>query len=440
METETTIPADGFKRLEDMPDDLSILFIEGYCIASWMQEHFRSRGKINGIGPFDSCRCYRVWVTEPEFLGDDPPPDAFGVDRCIEEISTGKYHAIVVVDLSNNIEDFGKKFSGHLQAFVENGGVVAFPSSESSLVHMLQDTFGVTWQRSGYYRTTWSPCQENEHLVKYSFGNGDFSTHVIKDYNVKGNTLLGVPPHERCFGVSSESRTNSLVPFMDGRDVSREEGSDDYDVIVAMHEHGKGVIAYFGDVNGEDETIQLVAAFVQSRAPKLPVDCFAGLTEEEFNAIKELKEQGNAAFQTGKLNEALELYQQALKTFGARLGSNGPQRDVYINLHSNMSLIYFKQEKWFEAETAATRGVEQDCFHEKCLFRRAKARLKFSRATKGGDIARLTGAKADLVACCKPGDATFETTQKLLLSTEQEIKRLKKQQQKSFLKGFGQAL
>ena len=40
-------------------------------------------------------------------------------------------------------------------------------------------------------------------------------------------------------------------------------GDGNYDVIVAMHEYGKGVVAYFGDVNAERETIWLVAAFVE---------------------------------------------------------------------------------------------------------------------------------------------------------------------------------
>ena len=59
---------------------------------------------------------------------------------------------------------------------------------------------------------------------------------------------------------------------MAGRDKSKQEGEDDYDVVFAVHDFGKGVIAYFGDVNAEDQTIALVAAFVESRAPNLPIE------------------------------------------------------------------------------------------------------------------------------------------------------------------------
>jgi len=266
--TKKKIPDDGWRPLEDMPeDDVSILFIEGYGHASFMQEHFLKSGRIQGIIPFDSCQRFRVWVTDPESLSpEDTYPDAFGVERCIQEISSGKYHAIVVVDLAHRVDEFQGALGEHVQDFCQNGGVVAFPSSESSLVCMLQYLFGVTWNRSEYFQTTWSPCSENLQLVNYSFGKGNFSRRLIQDYSTKGNTLRGVPPHERCFGVSSTSTTQSLVPTMNGRSVPPEVSAEDYDVVMAMHEYGKGIIAYFGDVNAEDKTIQLVAAFVQSRA------------------------------------------------------------------------------------------------------------------------------------------------------------------------------
>jgi hypothetical protein len=47
---------------------------------------------------------------------------------------------------------------------------------------------------------------------------------------------------------------------------------DNYDVIIAMHDYGKGVIANFGDVNAEHQTIHLVDAFITSRSPTLPID------------------------------------------------------------------------------------------------------------------------------------------------------------------------
>lgn len=50
----------------------------------------------------------------------------------------------------------------------------------------------------------------------------------------------------------------------------KKAGEEDYDVVVAVHDFWEGAIAYFGDVNAEDQTIALVAAFYCS--PKQPVD------------------------------------------------------------------------------------------------------------------------------------------------------------------------
>jgi hypothetical protein len=43
------------------------------------------------------------------------------------------------------------------------------------------------------------------------------------------------------------------------------------DAVVAVHDFGKGAIAFFGIVNAEEQTIALVAAFLESRSPKSPI-------------------------------------------------------------------------------------------------------------------------------------------------------------------------
>ncbi len=53
---------------------------------------------------------------------------------------------------------------------------------------------------------------------------------------------------------------------------SKQPGEENYDVVIAVHDYGKGAIAYFGDVNVEFQTIALVAAFVESRAPNIPIE------------------------------------------------------------------------------------------------------------------------------------------------------------------------
>mmetsp|Transcript_5103 Transcript_5103/g.5799 ORF Transcript_5103/g.5799 Transcript_5103/m.5799 type:complete len:397 (+) Transcript_5103:132-1322(+) len=390
-----------------------------------------------GQRPFDGHKSYRVWCTDPSHLSSrDVSPDAFGIDNCVAEIESGKYHAIIVVDFSNDEdkENFEGYLGDHLQKFAAAGGVIAFPSSESILVSSLKQLFDVKWERSSYYRTNWSPCEENMEKINYSFGNGNFARRIIKPYSAKGNTLKSVPTHERCFGVGNDSKTWSPVPTMSGRDVSK-GSNDDYDIIVAMHEYGKGIIAYFGDVNAEAETLWLVAAFIESRSPKVPIDVFSALSESDFTEVMQCKENGNIAFGASDLDRAETQYKAALDIFGSRRGSNGLQRENYVALLSNLSLIYLKKKLYYEAETAAGKGLAVEWGHSKCSYRRAMARLQISLNTEGGDLPRLRKASSDVINS-DPGDAT----RKLLLRIEKEEKKLRKRERPHFSSSFASAM
>jgi hypothetical protein len=302
-------------------------------------------------------------------------------------------------------------------------------------VSSLEQWFDVEWKRSSYYRTNWSPCEENMDKINSSFGNGDLARRIIKPYSAKGNTLKSVPIHERCFGVGEDSKTQSPVSFMSNKDVSKGSDDDDYDIIVAMHEYGKGAIAYFGDVNGEAETLWLVAAFIESRAPKLPIDIFSSLSESEFAEVKQLKDAGNSEFGASNLDQAVANYNSALDLFGSRLGSNGTQRETYVALLSNLSLVYLKKKLYHDAETMAGKGLEAECGHAKCSYRRAMARLHISLNTSGGDLPRLRGAMKDVLDS-EHGDAT----RKLLLRIEKEKMKVEQREQQHFSSGFASAM
>lgn len=123
-------------------------------MVPWMQNKFMNCTPKEGVRPFSPHSTFRVWCTDPDYLdNDDIQPDAFGVERCQQEIKSGKYHAIVVVDYSNNefFEKFEDDFGNLLREFVGAGGIVAFPSSEGMLVSTLKKLFEVQWQKSSYY-------------------------------------------------------------------------------------------------------------------------------------------------------------------------------------------------------------------------------------------------------------------------------------------------
>lgn len=426
---------DNLRDANDMPDEIGVLFIEGFCQVPWFQNKFWNCRDLMGEKPFSSTKNFRVWCADPSYLRDDDiQPDGFGTGTCITEIESGKYHAIVVVDYSGDTNEFDASLGSYIQTFVAMGGVVAFPSSESLLVPSLKRWFDVEWERSGYYRTNWSPCEENMDKINYSLGNGSLSRRIITEYSAKGNTLQSVPVHERCFGVGENSQTQSLVPHMI-RDVSKGSDGEDYDIIVAMHDYGKGAIAYFGDVNGEDATLWLVAAFIKSRSPKLPIDKLSGLSESEYANVTQLKEQGNKEFGASNLEQAKSEYKSALDVFGCRLGSNGSQREMYITLCSNLSLVYLKTKEYHDAEIFAGRGLEAEWGHGKCSYRRAMARLHISLNTGGGDLSLLREASKDVLNS-DPGDAT----QKLLLRIKKERKKIEEQERQKFSSGFASAM
>jgi len=433
---------EGWKDLGDLPDDLSVLFIEGYCQVSWMEDKFITCPPKGGIRPFSPsyCKSFRVWCSDPSYFNERSPhlPDAYGIKRCQHEIKSGKYHAIVVVDYSNREvqKEFEKDLGDLIRRFATAGGVVAFPSSEGNCVTSLAKLFDVQWKVASYYRTNWAPClEDNEKNINYSFGNGNLSRRIITEYSAKGVSLNDVPPHERCFGVSENSETQSMSMMMTGQTVARKPGDDNYDVVVAMHQYGKGVIAYFGDVNAEDHTMWLVSAFVESRSPKLPVDCFSSLDEVIFSEAMLFKEQGNTFFKEGNLQQAISSYEAALAKYEAKIGSNGSQKDGHIAILSNLSLVFFKLEEFHKSEDTATKALDLEWGHNKSSYRRAMARLKISQNTSSGDISRLRKAKEDVLNA-DPGNAA----RNLLLRIEAEIQKLGSKERKKFSVGFETAL
>jgi hypothetical protein len=318
--------ADGQSESPDTRNDIHVLFIEGE--ASFMPIKYQTYKSFDGKNRFAHLHPFRVCCCDPcYFEGDDEyiPPDAFGAERCYEEIESGRYHAIIVMDLPRCEYDFELMYGHLIKAFVDAGGVVAFPSSEGNIVETLGEMFDIDWRPGSYYRSNWGPCLGvNETNIQKSFGKGKFSKQVIKDYSVKATTLVAVPLHERCFGLTDHSKRSW------GEDISVEADDPNYEAVVAMHEHGKGVIAYFGDVNAEDQTIELVAAFIESRAPRQPIDCFSGLEQITFVAILQLKEEGNEHFTSGRIDDAIVSYKAALLNLVAKPALKDPKGNAKL--------------------------------------------------------------------------------------------------------------
>ena len=167
-----------------------------------------------------------------------------------------------------------------------------------------------------------------------------------------------------------------MVPMFSGRDVSKPGDPDsvtasgsalegDYDVCVATHEYGEGCIAYFGDVNCESRTVELVASFVGKKSKAEPVGLPAWLVDSKLHlppdAYREAmtaKAAGNAAFGRGEagFNEAIEHYEEALASYGDKKGM-GIQREEKVKIWSNLAECHLRREEWSDAAVSASEAL-----------------------------------------------------------------------------------
>lgn len=405
-----------------------VLFLEGYSYGPWMGQRLMTE-----FGDQERYFTRRAWLPDPEYQDHDPdnPPDIWGTADALHEIESGKYHAIVVVDLVDHEEVFFRDFGFHLKKFVEHGGVVAFPACESKLIEELDYLFDMSWERSGYYRYTWCPFEESMSNIHKSFD-------IMKPYSVKGNTLRNIPPEERCFGVTEESK--KLSYYSGGKN----SPASDPDTLVAIHDHGLGCICYVGDVNSEDRTLQLVEAFVSSRSSNSPIDCWTEpLPEEVLEDVLEDKEKGNIYFKNGDMESAFVSYQSAVARYNGARGSQGEQRDTLIALHSNSGLVAGKMKKWDKSAACASKALELDPDHTKSLYRRALARFHMSQSdylTVYNSLKLLRLARKDLMRIPLEDPATKKDQTKLLQRVEHETKRLEKLDKKKKEDDFGEGL
>ena len=429
-----------------------VLFIEGFCPVDWMADQLS--GSPKAPRPQSSASARQAWafaeITRVECFAVDASnvlrPDADALDRCRQEIASGVYHAIVVVDLGNELPRFEQELGPMLAGFAKAGGAVAFPTSDGLQASTsLKNVFGTEWEGSGYYRTNWDVAEENRAHVESVFGSG------VAGFSAKACSLKKVPAHERCWGVTEDSRTQSNVPFMAGNDVSKEGEPDsitaaaerlalDYDVCVATHQIGSGWILYAGDVNCEPHTVKLVASFVQSKAPAAPISSLARLPDAEFEAAMATKAEGNALFTEGKLPEAIAKYGNALELYGSRAGE-GEQRTEKVKILSNVAECHLRARTWKAAYLAASAALRLDAKHPKSLLRRAKAcTSRAAEADVADDVRdeRLESAEADLRALY----AVERTASTLALLKEVQQKRKLNKQAASagFRSGFAGAL
>ncbi|KOO30606.1 ankyrin repeat domain-containing protein 49 [Chrysochromulina tobinii] len=303
------------------------------------------------------------------------------LELCRRAIASGRFHAIVLSDLSENhqaVPAVESALGTALQSFARGGGAIAVTTCDAAMaLPMLQRLFGVVWAMGGYYRTTWAPARENAEGVARTFP-GELATAT---FSAKAHAVRQVPEHERMYGTTPRSRTQSLVPFMAGREVGKREDADsvtsgaaeDYDVVVAKHAYGNGSLALFCDINMEAATVQRVLSYCRQCSLDAPPDAVASLDASTFEAALAHKAEGNGAFAAQNFASAAAAYEAALAAYDGRGGASGEQRDEKVKICSNLAECRLKLDQWERAAEAASAALALAPGHAKSLIRRAKA-------------------------------------------------------------------
>ena len=99
------------------------------------------------------------------------------------------------------------------------------------------------------------------------------------------------------------------------------------------------------------------------------------------------KQEGNAHFQAGRLDEALECYDQALACAGEEPFAVQIRPQVAI-VYSNIAQCYIRQERWSEARRAASTACKFDPTNEKAKARHEAASAKLVSILEDKDKAR----------------------------------------------------
>ncbi len=276
-------------------------------------------------------------------------------------------------------------------------------------------------------------------LVEATFGRD--VTMLTKQQCV---ALQNVPVNEKCYGLTPAERIKApALPTAGSAQGGESKQPDsvvpgDFDVCIAIHEHGKGCIAFFGEVDCQAETIKLMTAFLSNRSRASPVDALARLSKSNFEKVRLHKEAGNEKFRNGTFAEAIDCYQRALDIYGEKTGGNGIERQEHANLFANQAECYLRLSDFAKALETATKALKLFPDHFKARMRRCKAYMSIARS--GKSLRHLEMATSDLLklnATNKEEENAIESLRKQVSALEDAIKKKKTE---TFQTGFARAV
>lgn len=142
------------------------------------------------------------------------------------------------------------------------------------------------------------------------------------------------------------------------------------------------------------------------------------------------KEEGNAYFQSGKLDHALRLYRRGTATLKgiSNLEEDEQVRSLLILLQTNLSMVCWKQQKYDLSKNVASQALDLESNNVKALYRRGMACSK---------LGELETAQTDFKKALET-DPNNVAIKREYISINKRIKQAKDQQRSALSKAFSQ--
>lgn len=113
--------------------------------------------------------------------------------------------------------------------------------------------FNFMWRSGSYFRTDHECFAAGTNKCHWWMEYENSSGAVTAGYNVKACMITNVAAADTLFGTTDDSTSYSLVPSMQGKKIGTGQ------VGIALGRYGEGSVSFFGDVNHETETLQIMA-------------------------------------------------------------------------------------------------------------------------------------------------------------------------------------
>ena len=139
-----------------------------------------------------------------------------------------------------------------VKAYVARGGIFAYASDiETDFITRYNPSLG--WKNNGYFRTTSTITPRGKEILSLK--------EVAASFSAKSVWLKDVPAHQALYSTSENSQHQSLAMQMQGETTV---GPGLCSVAVDDRRgQGEGVFVYIGDVNGEPDSVAVMAGVVK---------------------------------------------------------------------------------------------------------------------------------------------------------------------------------